>query len=68
VGLASTKINQSTIENLSTKDKSNMSDEWFHIQRWTRQRKLREQEEKNKESLNKKENSTVEDIEPKTQG
>ncbi len=45
-----------------------MSDEWFHIQRWTRQRKLREQEEKNKESLNKKENSTVEDIEPKTQG
>jgi len=64
---ASTKINQSTIENLNTKDKSNMSrEEWFHVRRWARKRKLTEIEEENKKSLNKEENSTVEDIEPKT--
>ena len=43
-------------------------EEWFHVRKWARKRKLREIEEKNKESLNKEENSTVEDIEPKTQG
>ena len=42
-------------------------EEWFHVQKWARQRKLREIEKKDKESLNKKENSTVEDIEPETE-
>lgn len=41
-------------------------EEWFHVRRWARKRKLTEIEEENKKSLNKEENSTVEDIEPKT--
>jgi len=42
--------------------------QWFYQQRWAYKRWLREQEEKkDKETLNKKENSTVEDIEPETE-
>ena len=38
--------------------------QWFYQQQWAYNRWLREQEEKDKKSLNKEENSTVEDIEP----
>lgn len=37
---------------------------WFYQRQWAYKRQLREQEEEKKKSLNKEENSTVEDIEP----
>ena len=44
-----------------------MSSEWFYTQQWAYKRWLREQEEKDKKTLNKKENSIVEDTEPETE-
>ena len=38
-----------------------MSNEWYYIQQWAYKRWLREQEKKDKKSLNKKDNPTVED-------
>lgn len=58
---ASTKISQNIQENLNTKDKDNMSNEWYYIQQWRYNREKREQEKKDKKRLNKKDNSTVED-------
>ena len=38
--------------------------QWFYQRQWAYKRWLREQEEKDKKSLNKEENSAVEDTEP----
>lgn len=38
-----------------------MSNEWYYIQQWRYNREKREQEKKDKKSLNKKDNSTVKD-------
>lgn len=65
--MANIKINQNTHEKINTKERDNMSSEWFYTQQWAYKRWLREQEEKDKKTLNKKENSIVEDTEPETE-